>query len=384
RIDGNKTTGTLEHYLTSPQGHHVLALTPDTNASIARTATYGPYGEALTEYADITIPTGKYRKDFNNKETDPVSGLADYGHRSYDPLTQQWTSADPKYRYAPDQSTPRRANLYTYTANNPINHTDPDGLDPTTDLFSLVLQHAGVPLNAQPEVIAEAHKQIAYTTMKAPLYGVPILGNVISGVETGSWDGLKTEAAILAVGLIIPGQADDQALRATALLNKGDDTTRAAEIGHFDWDEGITAAGKSEINQLPISAKPDFQVQTSHGPKMRNCAATACAGAYTQSGRPTEAYIFHRSIPPGKTNVDTLTDYLGMPSITRNSEEVVQQITNRKIGRTGVLGYHPNGRNGHAITWERTSEGVTFFDHTSGNYVDIHSLDGHTFYVWDI
>ncbi|MFC8014657.1 RHS repeat-associated core domain-containing protein, partial [Streptomyces cinereoruber] len=221
RIDGNKTTGTLEHYLTSPQGHHVLALTPDTNAAIARTATYGPYGEALTEYADITIPAGKYRKDFNNKETDPVSGLADYGHRSYDTLTQQWTSADPKYRFAPDQSTPRRANLYTYTLNNPINHVDPDGLDPTTDLFATVLEHAGVPRNAQPEVIAEAHKEILKTTVRASVASIPIVGNIAQG----NVNGLAVEVTILAVGSLIPGQADEQALRALA---KSDNVAPAA------------------------------------------------------------------------------------------------------------------------------------------------------------
>lgn len=130
RLDGNEANGTIEHYTTTPQGHHALTLDA-TNASIKRAATYGPFGETLTELTtDPAIPTGKYTKEFNGKEYDQLANLHYYGYRYYDPLALQWTSADPKYRYTPDTGTPRNANLYTYTHNNPIGLTDPDGLEP--------------------------------------------------------------------------------------------------------------------------------------------------------------------------------------------------------------------------------------------------------------
>ncbi|MFC8013411.1 RHS repeat-associated core domain-containing protein [Streptomyces cinereoruber] len=137
RIDGNETTGTIEHYVTSPQGNDVLTL-DSANASIKRAATYGPFGETLTEFTtDPTIPEGKYRKEFNGKEYDNASGLHYYGYRYYDPLALQWISSDPKYRYLPDNATPRNANLYTYTLNNPVGNIDPDGLEPVDSSHSV-------------------------------------------------------------------------------------------------------------------------------------------------------------------------------------------------------------------------------------------------------
>ncbi|WP_159395803.1 RHS repeat-associated core domain-containing protein [Streptomyces sp. 3211] len=130
RLDGNQNTGTIEHYVTSPQGHEVLALDATTGTT-QRATTYGPFGEILTELsATPTIPTGKYPKQFNGKEYDTTTNLHYYGHRYYDPLALQWTSTDPKYRYLPDAASPRNANLYTYTNNNPNDYTDPNGLEP--------------------------------------------------------------------------------------------------------------------------------------------------------------------------------------------------------------------------------------------------------------
>jgi hypothetical protein len=42
-----------------------------------------------------------------------------------------WTQSDPLFRFAPDLAiaSPRRAQLYTFTLNNPLSYLDPDGLD---------------------------------------------------------------------------------------------------------------------------------------------------------------------------------------------------------------------------------------------------------------
>ncbi|WP_436497241.1 RHS repeat-associated core domain-containing protein [Actinokineospora sp. HUAS TT18] len=133
RLDGDKNTGTLEHYLTTPLGHHVLALdatTANGGANTRRIASYGPYGELLTQLTNAGTPASKYPTEFNGKNYDATGGLHYYGYRNYDPLTLSWTSSDPLYRYAPDlnQTNPRAANLYTYTDNNPTNRHDPNGL----------------------------------------------------------------------------------------------------------------------------------------------------------------------------------------------------------------------------------------------------------------
>ncbi|MGX7826566.1 RHS repeat-associated core domain-containing protein [Actinokineospora sp. 24-640] len=130
RHDGDEVTGTTQHVMTSPQGHPVLAL--KTDGSTARVASFGPFGEVLSEFTTIAnfADFDKYTEEFNGKTYDPASGLHYYGHRYYDSEALQWTSGDPLYRHNPDltPTNPRTANLYTYTGNNPVNFVDPNGL----------------------------------------------------------------------------------------------------------------------------------------------------------------------------------------------------------------------------------------------------------------
>ncbi|WP_165949120.1 RHS repeat-associated core domain-containing protein [Kribbella turkmenica] len=131
RVDGSKTAPAIEYYVTDTRGNHVLS-TSATDGSVKRRATYGPFGELLTESRASGTPANKYTKEFNGKDYDPTGGLHYYGSRYYDPLALQWVSADSKYRHAPDAnlSAPRRANLYTFSLNNPVSYVDPDGRDP--------------------------------------------------------------------------------------------------------------------------------------------------------------------------------------------------------------------------------------------------------------
>ncbi|MGX7826540.1 RHS repeat-associated core domain-containing protein [Actinokineospora sp. 24-640] len=132
RLDGDELTGTIEHTLTTPQGHHALSLDATTGATTKRVVAYGPYGEILSEHTAQNPDTlEKYTQEFNGKIHDAVSGLHYYGHRYYDPTALQWASTDPLYHNTPDRdpTSPRNANLYTYTNNNPINYIDRDGLD---------------------------------------------------------------------------------------------------------------------------------------------------------------------------------------------------------------------------------------------------------------
>ena len=66
------------------------------------------------------------------KEADQLSRLNYYGYRYYDPLSLQWTQADPLYRVAPDiaYDSPREISLYTFSLNNPVRYMDPDGRMP--------------------------------------------------------------------------------------------------------------------------------------------------------------------------------------------------------------------------------------------------------------
>jgi RHS repeat-associated protein len=71
-----------------------------------------------------------HRRRFNGAFTDGT-GLRFYGARYFDRVSLAWTQPDPLYRIATDlaKSEPRRANLYSFSLNNPLKFIDPTGLD---------------------------------------------------------------------------------------------------------------------------------------------------------------------------------------------------------------------------------------------------------------
>ncbi len=104
-----------------------LMLAMGTNGQMSASFIYGPFGEVLDADGGED-----HRRQFNGKENDLVSSLRYYGFRYYDPLTCQWISADPLYRYSPEGgiSEPQRLNLYSFSLNNPLKYLDLNGKQP--------------------------------------------------------------------------------------------------------------------------------------------------------------------------------------------------------------------------------------------------------------
>jgi RHS repeat-associated protein len=103
--------------------------TPDpVNHALLARYSYGPFGELLASGED---DADQFHRLFNGKEHDQLTSLSYYGYRFYDRLTLTWTQADPLYRFVPDLAwdEPRRANLYSFSLNNPLRYIDPDGRD---------------------------------------------------------------------------------------------------------------------------------------------------------------------------------------------------------------------------------------------------------------
>lgn len=96
-------------------GHYFMA-------DIWSTSDYHPFG--LTMTGRSWTQNKDYRFGFNGKETDPATGLQDYGFRIYNPAIAKFLSVDPlapKYPWY----TP-----YQFAGNMPIWASDLDGLEP--------------------------------------------------------------------------------------------------------------------------------------------------------------------------------------------------------------------------------------------------------------
>ena len=87
-----------------------------------------PYGVARTRLGEQPI----YGFAGGEREAEDELGLMRFGARWYAPRVGRWVSPDPLFLEDPKQvvGKPLAANLYGYVNNNPVNATDPDGLEP--------------------------------------------------------------------------------------------------------------------------------------------------------------------------------------------------------------------------------------------------------------
>ena len=87
----------------------------DTTGAITATYAYDPYGQPTGHTGTATTPIG-----YQGQYTDPDTGLHYLTARYYDPATAQFLTPDPL--------TDTTHQPYAYTDNNPLNRTDPTGL----------------------------------------------------------------------------------------------------------------------------------------------------------------------------------------------------------------------------------------------------------------
>ncbi len=86
------------------------------SAIVVSAQDYYPFGMAMPGRSN-----GAYRYGFNGKETDPETGIQDYGMRWYLPNIARFLQVDPGAYSYPNLSP------YTYVANNPLIYIDPTG-----------------------------------------------------------------------------------------------------------------------------------------------------------------------------------------------------------------------------------------------------------------
>jgi RHS repeat-associated protein len=130
----NPSSGDVNYYFVDHLGS--TRVVTDATGTACWEADYYPYGQEKTPagFSDTCSTHYKFTGYERDPETDPGNGTGnDYAFaRYYSPRLGRFLSADP---LDGDASDPQTLNKYAYVRNNPVNLTDPTGMDPTSDFL---------------------------------------------------------------------------------------------------------------------------------------------------------------------------------------------------------------------------------------------------------
>jgi RHS repeat-associated protein len=125
--------GGTNYLMSDHQGSPRVVTT--TNGSVASRHDYLPFGEELNAGVGLRNSNQGYggvdaaRQKYAGMESDDGSGMATTLWRKYDSSSGRWTSPDP-YGGSMSVGDPQSFNRYSYVNNDPVNMSDPSGLEP--------------------------------------------------------------------------------------------------------------------------------------------------------------------------------------------------------------------------------------------------------------
>lgn len=178
-------TGTTATYLHQDQQGSTRLLT-DAGGAIIGTYAYNPYGSTVSHTGTASTPL-----QYDGQYTDAESGYLYLRARYYDPATAQFTSIDPVVGITTDP--------YGYTADDPVNATDPLGLcawyNPICDVATAT--------SAIGDVASAAGSTISSTATWVGNHPLQTAGIVLGAIS------LATGVGEIAGGIAIGGLAID-------------------------------------------------------------------------------------------------------------------------------------------------------------------------------
>jgi RHS repeat-associated protein len=119
-------TGTAKTRYIHPDHLGSTNVVTDENDNVVQTLDFYPYGATRISSATSTNERRKYIGQFSDD-----SGLSYLNARYYEPSRGQFLSQDPEFLLSPKQQdlkNPQNLNSYSYSVDNPISKSDPNGL----------------------------------------------------------------------------------------------------------------------------------------------------------------------------------------------------------------------------------------------------------------
>jgi RHS repeat-associated protein len=111
------------------------SITTDANGTKVSEMRYKPWGEIRYSWTSAPATTPAYelaKYTFTGQYSDSYINLLWYGSRHYDPALGRFIQPD---TIIPDSSNSQGWDRYSYTFNNPVRYTDPDGHSPIIPLL---------------------------------------------------------------------------------------------------------------------------------------------------------------------------------------------------------------------------------------------------------
>jgi RHS repeat-associated protein len=175
-----QATETVRYYHTDGIGS-VRAVTDENGQTVAR-YDYLPFGEEFPPTPDNHVPI-----QFAGKERDYATGFDYVGARYYASQAGRFTTVDPALDVDNALVNPQLWNRYTYSLNNPLQFTDPDGKNPVLVVGGIIwgLYEIGSSIYDAYSTYQTLRDPSASTTEKLTTGGLFVAG-MLPGVPGGA------------------------------------------------------------------------------------------------------------------------------------------------------------------------------------------------------
>jgi RHS repeat-associated protein len=279
RLLATDAAGGVKYHHPDPLGTRLVT---NTSGAVVSEQVGLPYGNTIwAESSNLNQSDSKRRfTSYDRSETTKL----DYAvNRHYSPAQGRFTQVDPIGMSAVSLTDPQSLNLYAYCANDPVNHTDPDGLFSLKGFFKGLLKVATFGIwavkpvrQAVIKVLANKWVQLAIGIVLAVL--APPAGVIIFNLTAASQAtiaALTTTRYILmglqaagAVSSLVAGRSGDKK-SSLDIFRKVPCLWKNVRITYYDSPKNRTAIGGT----LPVEGRTTAADPTAFGlpyPRGRN------------------------------------------------------------------------------------------------------------------